>query len=364
MLRQFLPYLKQCDWVLLSLALAIAAVGVAEIYSATQYEESETFYVKQIYFVFFGLALLPLVVSLDYRILSQQVPYIYLGAVLLLLLALFIAPAVHGTRGWIPLGPFNFQPAEFAKVAVVLTLARFLGETRTRLLTFNEIIKACLLVGLPLGLILLQPDLGSAITLVPPLVVGLVLGGLRRRWILIGLVLSTLITAAGWYSLKPYQKERVYTFLEPERDPSGRGYQAIQSRIAMGSGGLLGKGITQGSQTALGFLPERHTDFIFSVVGEEFGFVGSFTILAFYFLIIMRSIHIAQTARDNLGVFLALGSMSVLLFHILVNIGMVVGLAPITGIPLPLLSYGGSSMLTTFILLGLIMNVGMRRYIY
>ena len=364
MLKQFLPYLKQCDWVLLSLALAIAAVGVAEIYSATQYEQSETFYVKQIYFVVFGLALLLLVVSLDYRILSQQVPYIYLGAVLLLLLALFIAPAVHGTRGWIPLGPLNFQPAEFAKVAVVLTLARFLGETRTRLLTFNEIIKACLLVGLPLGLILLQPDLGSAITLVPPLVVGLMLGGLQRRWILIGLVLSTLITAAGWYSLKPYQKERVYTFLEPERDPRGRGYQAIQSRIAMGSGGLLGKGITQGSQTALGFLPERHTDFIFSVVGEEFGFLGSFTILAFYFLIIMRSIHIAQTARDNLGVFLALGSMSVLLFHILVNIGMVVGLAPITGIPLPLLSYGGSSMLTTFILLGLIMNVGMRRYIY
>ena len=132
--------------------------------------QSETFYVKQIYFVVFGLALLLLVVSLDYRILSQQVPYIYLGAVLLLLLALFIAPAVHGTRGWIPLGPLNFQPAEFAKVAVVLTLARFLGETRTRLLTFNEIIKACLLVGLPLGLILLQPDLGSAITLVPPLV--------------------------------------------------------------------------------------------------------------------------------------------------------------------------------------------------
>ena len=349
---------------MLSLALAIAAVGVAEIYSATQYELSETYYVKQIYFIILGLVVLALVVSLDYRLLSQQVPYIYLVAVLSLLLVLLVAPAIHGTRGWIPLGAFKIQPAEFAKVAIVLTLARFLSENRTHFLASGQIIKACLLVGLPLGLILLQPDLGSAITLAPPLAVGLVLGGLRRKWILAGAVAVTLISAAGWYSLKPYQKERVYTFLEPERDPSGQGYQAIQSRIAMGSGGLLGKGVTRGSQTALGFLPERHTDFIFSVVGEELGFAGSFTILAFYFLIIMRSIRIAQTARDKLGVYLVLGSVSVLFFHILVNVGMVVGLAPITGIPLPLLSYGGSSMLTTFILLGLIINVGMRRYIY
>ena len=362
--KQILPYLKQFDWVILSLALGIAAVGVAEIYSATQYELSETYYVKQIYFIILGLAMLALVVSLDYRLLSQQVPYIYLAAVLSLLLVLFIAPAIHGTRGWIPLGTFKIQPAEFAKVAVVLTLARFLSENRTHYLTSAHIIKACLLLGLPVGLILLQPDLGSAITLLPPLAVGLVLGGLRRKWILAGIVLSTLIVAGGWYSLKPYQKERVYTFLEPERDPSGQGYQARQSQIAMGSGGLLGKGITQGSQTALGFLPERHTDFIFSVVGEELGFAGSFTVLAFYFLIVMRSIRIAQTARDKLGVYIALAAVSVLFFHVLVNVGMVVGLAPITGIPLPLLSYGGSSMLTTFILLGLIMNVGMRRYIY
>ena len=362
--KQILPYLKQCDWVLLSLALAIAAVGVAEIYSATQYELSETFYVKQIYFIILGLVVLALVVSLDYRLLSQQVPYIYLVAVLSLILVLFVAPSIHGTRGWIPLGAFKIQPAEFAKVAIVVTLARFLSENRTHFLTSAEIIKACLLVGLPLGLILLQPDLGSAVTLAPPLAVGLGLGGLRRRWILAAVVLATLITAAGWYSLKPYQKERVYTFLEPERDPSGQGYQAIQARIAMGSGGLLGKGVAQGSQTALGFLPERHTDFIFSVVGEELGFTGSFLILGFYFLIIMRSLRIAQTARDKLGVFLVLGSVSVLFFHILVNVGMVVGLAPITGIPLPLLSYGGSSMLTTFMLLGLIINVGMRRYVY
>ncbi len=364
MLERTSFYLKDCDWFIFFLALAIACVGVVGVYSATQYDQSSTFYLKQVYFLILGLVIMILVMSVDYHILSQNVPYIYLGAVLSLILVLIIAPAVHGTRGWIPLGTFKIQPAEFAKVAIVLALARFLCEVRTKFLTSGDIIKACVLAGLPLGLIMLQPDLGSATTCIPPLAVGLLLGGLRRRWIIVGMVLLALITTAGWYNLKTYQKERVYTFLEPERDPRGRGYHAIQSRIAIGSGGLLGKGVTQGSQTALGFLPARHTDFIFSVVGEELGFVGSVTILGLYFLIIMRSIHIAQTARDKLGIYLTLGSMSVLLFHILVNVGMAVGLIPIAGIPLPLLSYGGSSMLSTFILLGLIINVGMRRYMY
>lgn len=364
MLERTLLYLKDCDWLIFSLALVIACVGVVAVYSATQYDKSDTFYLKQVYFLFLGLVVMILIMGVDYHVLAQHVPYIYLGAVLALILIFFIAPAVHGTRGWIPLGAFKIQPAEFAKVATVLALARFLSEIRSKYLTFGDIIKACLLVGLPMGLIMLQPDLGSAITLIPPLAVGLLLGGLRRRWIIAGILLSALITTAGWYNLKAYQKERIYTFLEPERDPRGRGYQSIQSRIAVGSGGLLGKGITQGSQTALGFLPERHTDFIFSVVGEELGFAGSVTILALYFLIIMRSIHIAKTARDKLGIYLTLGLMSILLFHILVNVGMTVGLIPITGIPLPLLSYGGSSMLSTFIVLGLIINVRMRRYMY
>jgi len=357
-------FLKDFDWFIFSLALILALIGITEIYSATQYEKSDTFYLKQVYFLILGLIIMVFAISIDYHVFVENVPYIYIGTVVSLILVLIVAPAVSGTRGWIPMGTFKIQPTEFAKVAIVLTLARLLSEIRTEYLTFVDIFKACLVIGLPLGLVLLQPDLGSALTFFPPLAVGLLLGGLRRKWIFSGIVLCVLITSFGWYNLKPYQKERIYTFLEPERDPKGHGYHAIQSRIAVGSGGLLGKGITQGSQTALGFLPERHTDFIFSVVGEELGFVGSVAILSLYFLIIMRAIHVAQTARDKLGIYLTLGSISIILFHVLVNVGMVVGLMPITGIPLPLLSYGGSSMLSTFILLGLIINVRMRRYVY
>lgn len=364
MLERTFLFFKDFDWFIFSLTLILAVIGITEIYSATQYDKSDSFYLKQIYFLILGLIIMVFAVSIDYHVFVENVPYIYIGTVVSLILVLIIAPVVSGTRGWIPMGTFKIQPTEFAKVAIVLTLARLLSESRTEYLTFTDIFKACLLIGLPLGLVLLQPDLGSALTFFPPLAVGLLLGGLRRKWILSGIVLSVLITSLGWYNLKPYQKERIYTFLEPERDPRGHGYHAIQSRIAVGSGGLLGKGITQGSQTALGFLPERHTDFIFSVVGEELGFVGSVAILGLYFLIIMRAIHIAQTARDKLGIYLTLGSISIILFHVLVNVGMVVGLMPITGITLPLLSYGGSSMLSTFILLGLIINVRMRRYIY
>jgi rod shape determining protein RodA len=256
------------------------------------------------------------------------------------------------------------QPSEFVKIAVVLALARFLCEIRTEFLTAGDILKGSCIVGLPVFLVLLQPDLGSALTFIPVALVGLFLGGLRPKWIVLFAILSVLVLGLGWYNLKVYQKERIYTFLEPERDPLGAGYHSIQSKIAVGSGGLRGKGIGEGSQTKLGFLPERHTDFIFSVVGEELGFVGAVTILSFYFFIITRSINIALTARDKLGIYIALGAVSVILFHILVNIGMVVGYMPITGIPLPLLSYGGSSILSTFVFLGLIINVRMRRYVY
>jgi rod shape determining protein RodA len=173
-----------------------------------------------------------------------------------------------------------------------------------------------------------------------------------------------LLAGAGWFALKPYQKERIYTFLDPQRDPMGRGYHSIQSKIAVGSGGFWGKGLTRGSQTELGFLPERHTDFIFSVIGEELGFVGTTTVLVLYFLILFRCIHIGQTSRDKLAIYIVLGITSIWLFHILVNVGMVAGVMPITGIPLPLLSYGGSSILATFAMLGLIINVRMRRFMY
>jgi rod shape determining protein RodA len=357
-------YLKDFDWWILLLALAIAVVGVIEIHSATQYDRSETFYVKQIYRILIGLFLMTLVMSVDYHSLAENVPYLYAASVLALAAVLLFGKTVSGSKSWISLGGFfELQPSELVKVVVVVALARFLCEIRTEYLTTTDILKASGIVGLPVLLVMLQPDLGSAMTFMPALLIGLFLGGLRRKWIVVAAILSVLVVGAGWYNLKGYQRERIYTFLEPERDPLGHGYHSIQSKIAVGSGGFWGKGIGKGSQTRLGFLPERHTDFIFSVVGEELGFVGAVTILVIYFLIIGRAIHIAQTARDKLGIYITLGASSILMFHILENIGMVVGLMPITGIPLPLLSYGGSSVMATFMLLGLIINVRMLRYV-
>jgi rod shape determining protein RodA len=357
-------YLKDFDWFIFLLALVIAFVGIVEIHSATHYDRAENFYLKQVYRVLIGLVLMVLAMSIDYHTLAENVPYFYIAGILSLLSVLALGRRVSGSKSWISLGGFfEFQPSEIVKVIVVLALARFLCEIRTEYLSGKEILKASAIFGFPVLLIILQPDLGSALTFFPILVTGLILGGLRPKWVIGAIILAVFVLALGWYNLKVYQKERIYTFLEPERDPQGAGYHSIQSKIAFGSGGFWGKGIGKGSQTRLGFLPERHTDFIFSVVGEELGFVGAGTMLILYLLIIMRSIHVAQTARDKLGIYIAVGGTSVLLFHILENMGMVVGLMPITGIPLPLLSYGGSAILSTFLFLGLIINVRMRRYV-
>ncbi len=356
-------YLKDFDWFIFLLALIIAFVGVVEIHSATQYDRAENFYLKQVYRILIGLVLMILAMSIDYHTLAENVPYFYIAGILSLWSVLLFGRKISGSKSWISLGGFEFQPSEMVKVIVVLALARFLCEIRTEYLSGKEIVKASAIFGLPVLLIILQPDLGSALTFFPILLSGLILGGLRPKWIMGAIILSVIVIGLGWYNLKVYQKERIYTFLEPERDPQGTGYHSIQSKIAFGSGGFLGKGIGKGSQTRLGFLPERHTDFIFSVVGEELGFVGAATMLLLYFLITMRSIHVAQTARDKLGIYIAVGGTSVMLFHILENMGMVVGLMPITGIPLPLLSYGGSAILSTFLFLGLIINVRMRRYV-
>jgi rod shape determining protein RodA len=367
MSKKRMLYFKDFDWFILLLALAICIVGIVEIHSATQFQKGGKFYLqpmyKQIYWIVLGLMLLVLVASIDYHTIGDNVPYIYVLAILALLAVLVIGQRVSGSKSWITLGAFKIQPSEFVKIAIVLTLARYLGEMRTEYLGGRDIIKASILMGIPFGLVMLQPDLGSAVTLMPILAMGLFLGGLRSKWIITSVILFTLVLGLGWYNLKDYQKDRIYTFLNPENDPLGRGYHAIQSKIAVGSGGLFGKGVNKGSQTELGFLPERQTDFIFSVIGEELGFVGTLGVLTCYFLIIMRSVHIAQTARDKLGIYIAMGAVSIILFHIFVNIGMVVGIMPITGIPLPLLSYGGSSILSTFVLLGLIINVRMRRYV-
>jgi rod shape determining protein RodA len=272
-----------------------------------------------------------------------------------------------GGRRWINLGGgVHFQPSEWVKLVLILMMARFFWGRVGRDLSWTDIGKAFALVCIPMALVLKQPDLGTALTYFPALVVGLFLGGIRIKQFAILLLGFTLLGGGAWMSgkrLKPYQMARLTSFLDPASDPRGAGYQLLQSKIAVGSGGIWGKGANKGTQTQGDFLPIPYTDFIFAAFCEEHGFVGGMGILLIYFLILTRLIQNAQQASDLPGTFIVMGVVSVMLFQIVVNIGMVLGLMPVTGIPLPLMSYGGSSVLFTLLALGIVMNIRMRRFV-
>jgi rod shape determining protein RodA len=242
-------------------------------------------------------------------------------------------------------------------------LAQYISHLNQRDVTWPDIIKALLIVGIPWVLVMKQPDLGTSLTFIPPLLVMLFLGGIKVRHVAVFVLVGALVAPIAWTKLKPYQKERLQTFLNPGEDPRGSGYQVQQSLIAVGSGGIWGRGFGEGTQTQGQFLPVTHTDFIFSTLAEEQGFVGATLVLLLYFLVLMRLIQNAYMAPDRAGTLLVMGVVAILLFHILVNIGMVVGFMPVTGIPLPLMSYGGSSVMFTFLAFGLVMNVRMRRFV-
>ena len=260
----------------------------------------------------------------------------------------------------------HFQPSEWVKLVLILAVARYFWGLVGRELTWQEIGKAFALVGVPMALVLIQPDLGTALTYFPVLVVGLFLGGIRVKQVGVIILLLAVLAGTAFLSgkrLKPYQQARINAFLDPDSDPKGSGYQIRQSKIAVGSGGIWGKGTNRGTQTQGDFLPIPYTDFIFAALSEEHGFIGAVLVLLLYFLILMRLIQNAQTASDLPGTLIIMGIVAVLIFQIAVNVGMVVGLMPVTGIPLPLLSYGGSSVLFTFMALGIVMNIRMRRFV-
>jgi rod shape determining protein RodA len=352
------------DWLLLASALLLSIISITEIYSATMAQGAEHYFIRQAAWVGVGIVLLFVIAAIDYHIISEHIPWLYILSLGALLYTLLLGHRVSGSKSWVGIGSITIQPSEFIKMVAVVALARYLSELRSaRYMSFAQIVKACAIVFVPMGLILLQPDLGTSLTYLPAIAVGLFVRGIRPV-ALISLVLGfVLILPVSWFVLKPYQQERIKTFLDPERDPLGKGYQVTQSKIAIGAGGLLGKGVFHGSQNQLGFLPTRHTDFIFSVVGEELGFVGVIGTLGLLSFIIFRSIYNAQTARDNLGMFISMGVAGIYFFHLIVNVGMVIGFMPTTGIPLPFLSYGGSSVLTAFIALGLVMSVRRCRYV-
>lgn len=359
--------LRDFDWILLGLVLILCVFSVSEIYSTTVHTRFASFAVRQVYYIIAGVIAMFLFSRIDYHRLLDWIPWAY--GVGILALAAVLSPLGHqalGGRRWIKLGPMLVQPSEFIKFVLILAMARYFANLGGRSLTWRDIFKAFALVGIPMLLVMKQPDLGTMLTLTPILVAGLFLGGINFKQAAILIICGTSLVAGVWTSgkfLKPYQKERLTSFLNPQNDPRGSGYQVLQSKIAVGSGGVWGEGLEKGTQTQGYFLPVPYTDFIFAAFSEEHGFVGAIVVLLLYFLILMRLIQNAQTASDLSGSLLIMGIVAVLTFQIAVNVGMVIGLMPVTGIPLPLMSYGGSSVLFTFLALGAAMNVRMRRFV-
>ncbi len=344
--------------------IAIASLGVLQIFSATHGTMWQDSWWKQIAYIAAGFVLMWLVSQIDYHVLMSQVMPMYTAAVVGLVAVLLIGRTVFNSTRWIALpGGLKLQVSEFAKLVIILLVARFMTQLKTEVLELPDLLKIAGLVLVPMLLIAKEPDLGTALTYVPILAMGVFLAGLRwQYWAAIG-ILVLLVVPISFTIIKPYQRERLVSFLDPDSDPKGSGYQVRQSKIAVGAGGMWGRGVTKGTQTQLRFLPVAHTDFIFSAFSEEHGFVGVIVALALYFVLLMQLVQNAQTAPDRAGMYICMGVAALVLFHILVNVGMVVGRMPVTGIPLPLMSYGGSSIWSTFLMLGLVNNVRLRRFV-
>ncbi len=358
--------IKNIDFVLLICIYIVSAIGLIAISSATHVQESGSYssVIKQALSLAIGTVAFIVMISFDYSYLSAYSKYIYIFNIIILLMV-WVAGIGHQSKGaqsWIALGFLNFQPSEFAKVAIIISLSKFLADRDGPLDNAHDVLMVLLNVGIPFILIFIQPDLGTALVFAAVTIGMLLIYGVDFKWILAGgATLAVSMPIIWFYALEPHQKNRIITFLNPSLDPLKTGYHAIQSKIAVGSGMLTGRGLYNGTQTQLNFLPEARTDFIFSVVGEELGFVGAATIVLLYFIILYRIIRIAMKAKDKFGMYLCVGVASMFLFQIFENIGMTIGLMPITGITLPFMSYGGSSLLANMISLGMVINVGMRK---
>src|SRR6266849_1311874 len=341
----------------LGTALLLACIGCFLVYSATHFSADAPLFHKQILWTAIAIVLMAVFVFVDYHSLLELSPFLYLLGIALLTYLLLWGRLTRNVRSWIHIGSFQFQPAEFAKLFTALAAAHFFNSHDRVYLTFKNFAIVVGIIILPAALIAIQPALGSAATFVPLLAVAMFFGGIRWRYWLAMLIALLLLAPVGWHLMKPFQRERVMIFLNPERDPLGSGYQVMQAKIATGSGGITGKGFLQGTQVNLEYLPARHTDFIFSVLAEEWGFVGVTVVLTLFLYLIIQALLIAKHSRDRSGTFLVLSVVSFIAFHVVTNVGMQIGLLPVTGIPLPLLSYGGSQTMMFLICVGLILNV-------
>jgi rod shape determining protein RodA len=369
-IKRYINSLARMDWLLFGAMVALAVGSVFFIYSASYRgpgQPMQHFYRMQIVWFVVGLIVYVAVALVDYRLICQWAAVWYAMAVGLLVLVLVTGAKVYGARRWLGWGSFGIQPAEIAKLAVVLALSYYLFHRTPQLRRRWGTVWVVLgLVALPLVLILLEPDLGSALVLMPIGFGLMFVAGLRVKHLVAVTLLGLALTPLAWLKLKDYQKDRLTVFLNPDRDPLGDGWNLNQSLIAVGSGGVSGKGYLQGTQNLLGYLPRTVTpnDFLFSVIAEEKGFTGSACVVGLYAVILFSGLRIAANARDRLGMLLATGVVAMLFFHVFINVGMTIGLMPVAGLPLPLLSYGGSFVLASMTALGLLQNVWIHRRVY
>jgi rod shape determining protein RodA len=357
------------DWLLLTAILLIVGIGAAMIYSTTYVRlpdgtsHAGREFWTQLYALSLGGVALLICLTIDYRILAEHSLILYGGLLGLLVFVLVAGDSAMGAQRWILLGPFKFQPSEFARMTLALILAMYFGENRRGARNYSDLVVAGLFFFVPFVLIARQPDLGTAVTLIPVCFGIAYLAGLRLRLIAVVAIAALLLAPVAWkVALKDYQKARISTFLDPEKDSRGAGYQQIQARITVGSGGLQGKGFLGGTQGQYKFLPVADNDFIFSVLAEEQGFIGVLVALGLYLFVILRSLEAARLAKDRIGAYLVGGIISGFAFQVIYNITMSAGLAPVKGLTLPLMSYGGSSMIATLAAFGLVLNVRMRRF--
>ena len=361
--RRLIPYI---DWPLFCAILLLSVIGLAMIYSATYDPTTQQVgsqLLRQLWSLGLGLVGLAICLSIDYRRLANQSVLIYAGLIALLAYTLFFGIEGGGSRRWIDIGPFYLQPSEFSRIVIALVLAVLYAQSRRGPRSTADWVFGACLVAVPFLLIAREPDLGTAVTLLPVCLCIMIFAGLRLKFLAVLAIVGVLMAPAVWtYALEDYQKIRIASFLDPEQDPRGAGYQQLQARITVGSGGLSGKGFLQGTQNQYNFLPVAHNDFIFSVFAEEQGFLGVLFALGLYLFVIVRSIEAARLAKDRTGMYLVVGITTGFAFQVIYNVTMSAGLAPVKGLTLPLMSYGGSSIIATLMGFGLILNVRMRRF--
>ncbi len=397
-------FLRNFDLGIFLPTLVLIVVGLFAVYSAT-YLTSSSYFSKQLIYAFLGIVLIVSIVLIPYKIIYEFSYLLYVLSLLLLLLVFFMGVKGFGAERWLAIGPMRLQPSEFAKIATVLAVARYLSQNDRNINEWKHLAIVFLMILIPFMLIAKQPDLGTSLVFLALIIPMLYMAGISwfflfvittpiitmivafnlyafMGWMLLLLVILILarqkgivkfgvflmhiavgaITPVLWKTLRPYQQQRILTFLQPEKDPRGAGYQIIQSKVAIGSGGVWGKGFLQGSQSHLNFLPAHHTDFIFSVIGEEQGFVGIVLILMVFVFLFLYLLYLSNQVKSSFARLSLVGLMTILLFHTLINIAMTIGLAPVTGLPLPFLSYGGSFLLTSCLLIGITMNFSKNRY--